>query len=226
MRQPLTLLAILAMLAPLNGCGGSSTSNATAPGDDSPTVEAKGASLEDNPFPQVVISTTLGDITVKLNHEKAPLTVENFLKYVQEGFYTDTIFHEVRNGDVIIGGGYTRDLQEKPTNHPPVHNEAHNGLKNVRGTIAMVRQENVICSSTSQFFFNLAANDYLDPVKLEEGQMPEQFPEKYGYCVFGEVVGGQEVLDEIAKQEVADAGGIFGMLPKRLVVIKEIRRVN
>src|SRR5205823_13809864 len=111
-------------------------------------VNATGASLEENPFPHVLISTTLGDVTVKLNHEKAPLTVENFLKYVEEGFYADTIIHEVRRGDVIIGGGYTRDLKEQPTNRPPVRNEAHNALKNTRGTIAMVRSPGVIDSST------------------------------------------------------------------------------
>jgi peptidyl-prolyl cis-trans isomerase A (cyclophilin A) len=229
MRQPLFLALILAAcsLVSLAGCGGSSTNNVASSVDSGSTVSGNEVSLQENPFPQVLISTSLGDITVKLDHEKAPLTVDNFLKYAEEGFYTDTIFHEVRQGDVIIGGGYTRDLQLKPTNHPSVRNEAHNGLKNTVGTIAMVRQPNVIDSSTSQFFFNLGNNsDYLDPVPLEQGQQPEQFPEKYGFCVFGEVVAGQEVLQQIAQQEVSDNGGVFQFLPKRLVVIKEVKRVK
>jgi peptidyl-prolyl cis-trans isomerase A (cyclophilin A) len=178
-------------------------------------------------FPRVVLHTTLGDITVRLNTEKAPLTVENFLKYVDDGFYTDVIFHEVRRGDVILGGGYTRDLKEKPTPYPPVRNEAHNGMKNVRGTISMVRQPNVIDSSISQFFFNLADNtDYLDPQPLQRGERPEQVPVKYGYCVFGEVVEGMDVLDQIAALDVSDYGGVFNMLPKRLVVIQSAERVK
>jgi cyclophilin family peptidyl-prolyl cis-trans isomerase len=229
MRQPLSLVLSLAAcgLLSLAGCGESASNNVAASSDNAASVPGTEVALQDNPIPHVLISTSLGDIKVKLDHEKAPLTVENFLKYVEEGFYTDTIFHEVRQGDVIIGGGYTRDLKEKPTGHPPVRNEAHNGLKNTRGTIAMVRQPNVIDSSTSQFFFNLGANsDYLDPIPLEKDQQPELFPEKYGYCVFGEVVSGLEVLDEIAQQEVSDNGGVFQFLPKRLVVVKDVRRVK
>ncbi len=231
MRQPLSLLATFAALAALAlaGCGGSSSNSAASSGDGSSTVDAKGAAHqpEPTPYPHVLISTTAGDITVKLDHEKAQLTVENFLHYVDEGFYTDTIFHEVRGGDVIIGGGYTRDLKEKPAGRQPVRNEAQNGLKNARSTIAMVREPGVIDSSTSQFFFNLGNNsDYLDPVPVEKDQRPEQFPEKYGYCVFGEVVEGQDVLDQISKLEVSDNGGALAFLPKRMVVITEVKRVK
>jgi len=228
MRQPRLLVSSLMGVSLLfvAGCGGSDSDGA-ASNDGPATVEGTEATHQPNPYPRVVISTTLGDITVKLDHEKAPLTVDNFLKYVESGFYTDTIFHEVRRGDVIIGGGFTKDLEEKPAQYPQVRNEAHNGLKNVRGTIAMVRRPDVIDSSTSQFFFNLADNsDYLDPVPLKEGEQFAQFPEKYGYCVFGEVISGLEVLDEIGKQDVADNGGLFRDLPKRLVVIKQVRRVK
>jgi peptidyl-prolyl cis-trans isomerase A (cyclophilin A) len=180
-----------------------------------------------DPFPRVVLHTTAGDITVRLNTEKAPLTVENFLRYVDEGFYTDTIFHEVRQGDVIIGGGYTPSLNVKPTARLPIRNEARNGLRNVRGAIAMVREPTIIDSSTSQFYFDLADNtDYLDPQPLQPGERPEQFPEKYGYCVFGEVIDGMDVLDAIARLEVMDGGGELPFLPKRPVVIKLAERVG
>jgi peptidyl-prolyl cis-trans isomerase A (cyclophilin A) len=234
MRQPLSLLATFAALAALSlaGCGGSSSSTGTSSKENSPTVNAKNAVqvTEPNPYPHVLISTTLGDITVKLDRDKAPLSVDNFLHYVDEGFYADTIFHEVRRDDVIIGGGYTRDLKEKPAGHQPVRNEAQNGLKNVRGTIAMVREPNVIDSSTSQFFFNVnpadRPNDYLDPQPLTPDQRPEQFPDKYGYCVFGEVVEGMDVLDKISKLEVSDNGGAMPFLPKSTVVITEAKRVK
>jgi peptidyl-prolyl cis-trans isomerase A (cyclophilin A) len=227
MRQRLSLLATLAALAAISlaGCGGSSADPGTGTADGQSSVD--GTQIKQVPaIPHVVIATTAGDITVKLNPEKSPLTVENFLHYVAEGFYNDTIFHEVRRGDVIIGGGYTRDLKEKPAGKQPVRNEARNGLKNVRGTIAMVREPNVIDSSTTQFFFNLGDNsDYLDPMPLEPGQQPEHSPEKYGYCVFGEVVGGESVLEEIAQSDlVTDNGGPLPFLPKRQVVITEVRR--
>jgi cyclophilin family peptidyl-prolyl cis-trans isomerase len=180
---------------------------------------------EDDPFPRVILHTSLGDITVKLNRDKAPLTVENFLQYVEEGFYTDVIFHEVRKGDVIIGGGYGQDLKEKPTPRPPVRNEGHNGLKNIRGTIAMVRQPDVIDSSTCQFFFNLADNtDYLDP--SPSNRLPGGKAENYGYCVFGEVIEGMDVVNSIASVEVSDQGGVFAMAPKRMVVFKSAERAR
>ncbi len=229
MRQRLSLLATLAALAAicLAGCGGSSDGSGSPSAEGTNTVDAQ--TVVANPIPHVVISTTAGDITIKLNPEKAQLTVENFLHYVKEGFYTDTVIHEVRRGDVIIGGGYTRDLKPKPAGNQPVRNEARNGLKNTRGTIAMVREPNVIDSSTSQFFFNLGDNsDYLDPIPLEPGQLPEQLPpEQYGYCVFGEVVEGLDVLDQISEVEVViDKEGPFPFLPKRQVVITEVRRVK
>jgi cyclophilin family peptidyl-prolyl cis-trans isomerase len=181
-----------------------------------------------DPSPRVVFHTSQGDITVRLNAEKAPLTVENFLRYVDEGFYTDTIFHEVRQGDVIIGGGYTPSLNEKRSPRQPVRNEARNGLTNIRGTIGMVREPNVVDSSTSQFFFNISdrPNDYLDPQPVPPGDRPENHPEKYGYCVFGEVIEGLDVLDVIAQVEVSDGTGTFPFLPKRQVVVKSAERAG
>jgi peptidyl-prolyl cis-trans isomerase A (cyclophilin A) len=238
MRQRLFLLATLAVFALpfLSGCGSSGGGGTAATTEGAAAVAATPVSaVEENPFPHVQFSISFadekgrqaqGEVTIKLNRDKAPLTVENFLKYVEEGFYTDTIIHEVWKGDVIIGGGYSRDLKEKPTNRPVVRNEAHNGVKNARGTVAMLRAPNVIDSSTSQFLFNLADNSYLDPQPLDKDQQPAQAPEKYGYCVFGEVVAGQEVLDKIAEQEVSENGGVFRMMPKHPIVIKEAKRVK
>ena len=139
--------------------------------------------------PVVVISTTMGDITVELFKDRAPVSVENFLSYVADGFYPGTIFHRVVRGFVVQGGGYTADMTEKPT-RPPVQNEATNGLKNTRGTIAMARTQ-VIRSSTTQFYFNVVNNSALD----HRGYAPLDF----GYAVFGRVLSGMEVVDKIAE---------------------------
>lgn len=138
--------------------------------------------------PRVLMKTTLGDITLELYTDKAPLTVENFLSYVDEHFYDETIFHRVIKGFMIQGGGYTIDFSEKPTK-PPIQNEAWNGLKNARGTIAMARTAEPH-SATCQFFINHVDNSFLDHRnKTVEG---------YGYCVFGKVTNGLDVVDKIA----------------------------
>ena len=111
--------------------------------------------------PVVLIETSMGTITIELFQQQAPASVENFLKYVQEGFYPGTIFHRVVSGYVIQGGGYTADLNEKAASHPPVQNEATNGLSNQRGTVAMARTR-ALRSATSQFYINLADNRSLD----------------------------------------------------------------
>jgi cyclophilin family peptidyl-prolyl cis-trans isomerase len=138
--------------------------------------------------PVVVISTSMGDITVELFKERAPVSVENFLRYASEGFYTGTIFHRVVRGFVVQGGGYTAGMKEKPTREP-IQNEATNGLKNVRGTIAMARTRTPR-SSTTQFYFNVVNNSSLD----HRGYGPDDF----GYAVFGRVLSGMEVVDKIA----------------------------
>ena len=132
---------------------------------------------------------------MRLDAEKAPLTVENFRNYVARGQYDQTIFHQVLKDPVqiVLGGGYTADLKEKSA-LTPIRNEAHNGLKNRRGTIAMARRPNNEDSATCQFFINIADNDVLD--------FKARTPEGYGYCVFGEVTTGMEVLDRIAKTPV------------------------
>ena len=136
----------------------------------------------------VVISTSLGDVTVELFRDKAPVSVANFLDYATEGFYPGTIFHRVVKGFVVQGGGYTETMVEKPT-RPPILNEATNGLRNVRGTVAMARTQS-LRSATSQFYFNVSSSPDLD----HRGFSPRDF----GYAVFGRVLSGMDVVDRIA----------------------------
>jgi cyclophilin family peptidyl-prolyl cis-trans isomerase len=136
----------------------------------------------------VVMETSLGSITLELDTAKAPASVANFLAYADAGFYDGTIFHRVIPNFMIQGGGYTADLKQKPT-QPPVKNEAANGLKNQRGTIAMARTR-VVDSATSQFFINHKDNAFLD----YRGPSPQEI----GYAVFGNVIKGMDVVDAIA----------------------------
>ena len=153
----------------------------------------------------------MGVITLELDDEKAPATVANFARYAKEGHYDGTIFHRVIDGFMIQGGGFTRDMNQKKTREP-VRNEAMNGLKNKRGTIAMARTM-VVDSATSQFFINLVDNDFLD------FQSPT--PQGFGYAVFGKVVSGMEVVDAIAKVKTGSAGP-HQNVPETPVVIRKV----
>jgi len=146
--------------------------------------------IPDNLFPIVKLETSMGDIEVELNRMKAPQSANNFLRYVLEGEYDGTIFHRVMIGFVVQGGGYTKDIEEK-TMHDNVLNESGNGLKNIRGSIAMARYKDPH-SATRQFYFNMSDNASLDPSSRN-----------WGYSVFGEVVSGMEVLDAIEAVETA-----------------------
>jgi peptidyl-prolyl cis-trans isomerase B (cyclophilin B) len=146
--------------------------------------------------PRVLLSTTHGDITLELDPVKAPATTENFLDYVNSGFFDGTIFHRVIPGFMIQGGGLTADMDQKPTERP-IMNEATNGLKNDRGTIAMARASNPH-SATCQFFINLVNNGFLD----HSGQTPQG----WGYAVFGRVVEGMDAVDSIAKVRTGNHG--------------------
>ena len=148
--------------------------------------------------PVVVIETSAGAITAELFKDRAPVSVENFLQYVREGHYTGTIWHRVVPGYVIQGGGYTPELVEKST-HPPIQNEATNGLSNLRGTLAMARTRQAR-SATSQFYINLANNTSLD----HRGFSPDDF----GYAVFGRVLAGMDVVDRIAAVRTASRDGM------------------
>ncbi|WP_457624594.1 peptidylprolyl isomerase [Persephonella sp.] len=165
--------------------------------------------------PVVVIKTNLGDIYVELYPDKAPKTVENFLTYVKEGFYNGLIFHRVVKGFVIQGGGFDKELNYRKPTHPPVENESNNGLSNVRGTIAMARTSDPH-SATTQFFINLVDNTYLDYGKN---------PQKWGYTVFGKVIKGMDVVDEIAQIPVMNVGWMLNV-PVRPVIIEKIEIVK
>ena len=163
-------------------------------------------------LPRVQLKTNLGELVIELNSEKAPLTVENFLRYVEDGFYSDTLFHRVIPGFMVQGGGFSVDFEQKP-GQTPINNEAGNGLKNVRGSIAMART-NDPHSASSQFFINLTDNSFLNhSAPTSQG---------WGYAVFGQVVEGIEVIDIIAKQKTASRMG-HGDVPVEDVIIESMQ---
>ena len=163
--------------------------------------------------PMVLMETSSGDILLELFEDKAPVTVANFLRYVDEEFYNYTIFHRVLKDFMIQGGGLGVRMDEKAT-HEPIQNEAGNGLKNLRGTIAMARTSDPH-SAAAQFFINQVDNDFLDH--------QDDTPENFGYCVFGKVEDGMDVVDKIAKLKVK-AQGEHEAVPLDMVVITRISR--
>ena len=163
--------------------------------------------------PVVVLETNKGNIVIELNQEKAPQTVENFLQYVDEKQYDGVIFHRVISGFMIQGGGFTPDMKEKPTRQP-IQNEADNGLKNDRGTIAMARTPNPH-SASAQFFINHKNNDFLNhTAKTQQG---------WGYCVFGKVIDGMDVVDAIAAVRTGSKG-MYDDVPVEAVIINKVYR--
>lgn len=163
--------------------------------------------------PMVHMTTSLGDLTIELYPDEAPETVENFLQYTDQGFYDGTIFHRVIPGFVLQGGGFTAGMERKPT-RDPIQNEAHNGLRNLRGTLSMARLPEPH-SATSQFFVNLADNPHLD----------HQGSAQWGYAVFGKVVEGMDVIDAIAGVETTTTAG-HRDVPAEPVVIEQARQVE
>jgi peptidyl-prolyl cis-trans isomerase B (cyclophilin B) len=162
----------------------------------------------------IKLTTNQGVITLELDAEKAPKTTANFLSYVEAGHYDGTIFHRVINGFMIQGGGFTPDMQQKPT-QAPIENEAGNGLKNARGTIAMART-NDPHSATAQFFINVTDNDFLD-FRAPSGN-------GWGYCVFGKVVEGLDVVDKIKGVKTGNKG-FHQDVPAEDVVIEKAEAV-
>lgn len=183
-------------LAMVIGLSALTMSSASAAGDDHPVV---------------VLDTSMGAITIELDRERAPLTVANFLKYVDDGFYDNLVFHRVIPGFMIQGGGMDEKLRQKPT-RAPIENEASNGLSNKRGTIAMARTGDPN-SATAQFFINLVDN--------KRGLDPR--PGEAGYAVFGKVIGGMETVDAIANVPTGNQGG-HDDVPRKPVYIKSAKR--
>jgi len=204
-RPALLAAALVLAIGPTGGC---------SKGPDKASAPKSAATVAAGP--SVVIKTNKGTIEVELYPDKAPATVKNFLDYVDAGHYDGTIFHRVIKDFMIQGGGFVPDGQQKPTK-PPVKNEANNGLKNTRGTIAMARTQ-VVDSATAQFFINQADNAFLD--------FKAETPGSFGYCVFGKVTSGMDVVDAIANAPKPESKtpGVFQDRPKDDVIIESIKR--
>ena len=160
----------------------------------------------------ILLKTNLGDIKIELDYDKAPVTAKNFEDYVQQGHYDGTIFHRVIKGFMIQGGGFTSDFEQKPT-MDPIKNEANNGLENVRGSIAMARTSDPH-SATAQFFINTVDNDFLN--------FRSKDTMGWGYCVFGKVVEGMDVVDKIEGTR-ASTRGFFRDVPVEDIVIESAK---
>ena len=160
---------------------------------------------------EVIFSTNQGNITIELYADKAPITVKNFLAYVDEGFFTDTIFHRVIPNFMVQGGGFTKDMKQKPTK-APIKNEADNGLRNSRGTLAMARTS-VVDSATGQFFINLVDNSFLDNGVRD-----------FGYAVFGKVVSGMDVVDKMGAVKTTTVAGQQNVPVEPIIVISAKRK--
>jgi cyclophilin family peptidyl-prolyl cis-trans isomerase len=180
---------------------------------ETPATQETTTNQEINPV--VIIKTSKGDIKVELFQDKAPATVKNFLQYVDDKTYNGTIFHRVIDGFMVQGGGFTKDFSQKP-NRAPIKNEAANGLKNQKGTLAMARTSDVD-SATNQFFINIADNAFLDH--------KSPTPQGFGYCVFGKVIEGMDVVDKI-KGVKTTTRGPYENVPAETVEILEVSRAK
>ena len=168
--------------------------------------------LMENKMTQVTIKTSVGDIQLELNDEKAPITVENFKKIAESGYYEGTIFHRVINGFMVQGGGLTADMSNKSSGTSPIQNEANNGLTNDRGTIAMARTMDPH-SATSQFFINHKDNAFLN----HTGENPQG----WGYAVFGIVTEGMDIVDQIADVATGSSGA-YQDVPEEVITIESV----
>ena len=175
-----------------------------------------GSSRSAQANPRVLLKTNMGEITLELFPDKAPLTVKNFLHYVNSGHYNGTIFHRVINGFMIQGGGFGKDMKKKGQTLAPIKNEAGNGLKNDRGTIAMARTS-VVDSATDQFFINVADNHFLNH--------KNNSPQGYGYAVFGRVIKGMEVVDKIKAVKTTTVG-YYRDVPASPVIIESASEIK
>lgn len=199
------ILVLAGLALPALGLAQDAAPAATQPVAVPPAVAAPAAG------PRVALHTNMGDIVLELDPAKAPVSVENFLQYVRDGHYNGTIFHRVIDNFMAQGGGFTADLQQKPT-RAPIKNEANNGLSNLRGTVAMARTSEPH-SAAAQFFINVVDNPRLDFVS-------EQNDFTWGYTVFGKVVEGMETVDKIRAVETGPQGPFARDVPKTAVTIE------
>ena len=240
-RQLAALFCFAAICVLMTGCESETTPDPTEDpvAETSDSETPKGEQAESTPDgadpklppvdrmkPVVAFQTSLGTFQVELNREKALITVDNFLEYVKSGFYNETVFHEVLSDDtkIIIGGQYATGMIPKETDKKEILNEAHNGLKNVKGTITMARDPNVIGSATSVFFINVADHPGYDHIPAEG--YAEISPEQYGYCVFGKVISGMDIVEKINAVKVTSQGENLPSCPATEVIIRSVKRVR
>ena len=212
------MLTMAAWIVACAGCSAHSKTNKTPAARPKPktmekTVKEKDQSAAKNPI--VIIETSMGTIKAELWADKAPGTTANFMRYVDEKYYDGLIFHRVIAGFMIQGGGFTPEMRQKPT-HEQIKNEASAETPNARGTLAMARTSDVH-SATAQFFINHADNKFLDH--------KDKTARGYGYCAFGKVIEGMDVVDKIAKVRTGNSGQ-HQNVPVQPVVIKSIRRAE
>jgi peptidyl-prolyl cis-trans isomerase A (cyclophilin A) len=175
---------------------------------------AVGEAASEPKNPVVLMETSMGNVKMELFAKEAPLSVKNFLEYAKSGYYNGTIFHRVIPGFMAQGGGLTAELQPKPGGFPPIKNEAGNGLKNERGTLAMART-GMVDSATAQFFINVVNNDFLNH--------KDETSRGYGYAVFGKVLEGMDVVDKMVAAPQTRKNAVFQNVPTTPIVIKEIK---
>ncbi|MGW8313193.1 MAG: peptidylprolyl isomerase [Desulfuromonadales bacterium] len=168
--------------------------------------------MSENSNPVAHIETSMGDIVIELDAVNAPITVANFIEYANDGFYEGTIFHRVIDGFMIQGGGLTSDLRDKANKKPPIKNEAGNGLKNERATVAMART-GVVDSATSQFFINVSDNSFLNHTAPT--------PQGFGYAVFGRVTSGLDTVDAIRQVKTGNRG-LHQDVPVETITIRKV----
>jgi peptidyl-prolyl cis-trans isomerase B (cyclophilin B) len=210
MKRTVGILAATLAVCVAGSCFGQASNAPAAKPEDNKAA----AKQQENTM--VLIKTSLGNIKVELFDKQAPETVKNFLQYVDAKFYDETIFHRVIDNFMIQGGGFTKDLAQKPTK-APVKNEASAELKNLKGTLAMARTP-AVNSATAQFFINVMDNAFLDH--------KDESASGFGYCVFGKVVDGMDVVDKIRSVKTGGRGQFRTDVPMDDIIIKEISRVK
>ncbi len=216
------ILACLSLVvcSAMAGCDRSEGDKTPTTSINTPPTSGDGGAVPKSTFddqhPVVVMKTTLGDITLQLEPAKTPRTVNNFLRYVASGQYDNTIVHQIYKGQLFLASGYDTNLVERAP-RPPIENEAENGLKNQRGTIAMARLPDDIDSATCQFFINVADNPALDH--------KDRTADGFGYCAFGQVIGGADVVGLIANAPVQDTPDFDGT-PAQAIIIKSMVRIR